>query len=172
MKEKEIYFIYDGKYVKMGMSENPRKRLKELQTGNPNQMILLHSFIGNDECYEAIQEEFKEYNYRSEWYCFDGELKKFIDSRFIPKTIDSETEVNNLQMIKEAQKEEGDNFKKITELIFELSQKHDGRAPIDLLISESSKRYNKAPEETENIILSLKSEGTIFQPSRNYLKIV
>jgi hypothetical protein len=40
-----IYFITEipfGNKVKIGMSKNPNKRLKQLQTGNPNKLHLHH----------------------------------------------------------------------------------------------------------------------------------
>ena len=41
--EQEVYFIFDGKRVKIGKSENPESRVFDLQTGNPKQLELLCS---------------------------------------------------------------------------------------------------------------------------------
>ena len=46
-----IYFITEipfNKRVKIGMSNNPSKRLKQLQTGNPNRLVIYHMFESID----------------------------------------------------------------------------------------------------------------------------
>lgn len=42
-----IYAIGDGNKVKIGYSKNPQKRLKQLQTGHPNKLKLLHTWEGD-----------------------------------------------------------------------------------------------------------------------------
>lgn len=42
-----IYAIGDGNKVKIGYSKNPQKRLKQLQTGQPNKLKLLHTWEGD-----------------------------------------------------------------------------------------------------------------------------
>lgn len=46
-----IYFITEmpfNRRVKIGMSKNPVKRLKQLQTGNPNKLFIYHLFESHD----------------------------------------------------------------------------------------------------------------------------
>ncbi len=46
-----LYFIVELPYtdkVKIGISKNPQKRLKQLQTGNPNKLIIYHMFESED----------------------------------------------------------------------------------------------------------------------------
>ena len=65
MKKDDLYFIqsdFTG-MIKIGRSKDPQKRLKQLQTGNPNRLKLIASFKGKGEeekylhesiCLEAI----------------------------------------------------------------------------------------------------------------------
>lgn len=39
-----IYIISDGELVKIGYSQNPTKRLKQLQTGHPKTLKLIKTF--------------------------------------------------------------------------------------------------------------------------------
>lgn len=39
----QIYIISDGTNIKIGFSSNPKRRLKQLQTANSNQLQLLYS---------------------------------------------------------------------------------------------------------------------------------
>ena len=55
MKNDYLYFIqsdFTG-MIKIGRSKDPQKRLKQLQTGNPNRLKLIASFEnkGNEEKY-------------------------------------------------------------------------------------------------------------------------
>ncbi|SIP85898.1 Bacteriophage T5 orf 172 domain-containing with Zinc finger domain [Pacmanvirus A23] len=46
-----IYFIIEIPFanrVKLGISNNPAKRLKQLQTGNPNRLVIYHMFESTD----------------------------------------------------------------------------------------------------------------------------
>ena len=69
-----IYIIRaeDTNYYKIGYTENVEKRLKGLQTGCPNNLILIDFFNGNYTHERQIQEHFKQYKIREigEWFEF------------------------------------------------------------------------------------------------------
>ena len=71
-------------YLKIGKSENPQRRLKELQTGSPTTLTLLHSIEGDFE--SELHQKFREFNLNGEWFewhddiifrfkCLENEIK-------------------------------------------------------------------------------------------------
>lgn len=68
-----IYIIYDGQNVKIGKSNHPKKRIKELQTANPKNLKIIKTFSvpGNKvftiekECHKNLN---KIYEKRGEWF--------------------------------------------------------------------------------------------------------
>lgn len=60
------YMIFDGIYTKIGKSNRPKERLKDLQVGNPEELILL--FYSPFITEEWTKKKFEEYNVRGEWY--------------------------------------------------------------------------------------------------------
>jgi replicative DNA helicase Mcm len=69
-------------------------------------------------------------------------------------------------------KSERDKFRVLIEVIKELEDEYNGRAPTNILISEMADRYNVSEEKAEEVIRVLKHKGVIFEPSRGYLKVV
>ena len=73
MKYSYIYIISDGVSFKVGISVDPAKRIKALQTGSPKKLELLHTFkIPKDkifraekECHSALNSKFIK---RGEWF--------------------------------------------------------------------------------------------------------
>ncbi|QYB17439.1 hypothetical protein PV-S19_0075 [Pacmanvirus S19] len=68
-----IYFITEMPFnmrVKIGMSKNPIKRLKTLQTGNPNKLFIYHLFESND--YKVLERSMhdicKDLKLLGEWF--------------------------------------------------------------------------------------------------------
>lgn len=43
-----VYFIGDGRHLKIGVSNNPKKRLKQLQTGYPSKLQIVGIFIAEN----------------------------------------------------------------------------------------------------------------------------
>jgi len=84
-----IYFITfsNRKFVKIGFSDNPEKRILELQTGNPYKLQLLHVISGNYETEKGFHESLSKYRVRnSEWFKVKGELAASIEALTNPKT--------------------------------------------------------------------------------------
>ena len=68
--KKITYFVTDGTYIKIGLTNKSAlyKRIKQLQVGNPNHLFLLLTINGNYE--QRFHEKYKEYHYRGEWFLF------------------------------------------------------------------------------------------------------
>lgn len=74
-----IYLISDGDKYKIGISKNPYKRLKQLQTGHPKtlKLIKIFHFKSHDKLTERIMEKRIHYllrqfrtRYNGEWFYF------------------------------------------------------------------------------------------------------
>lgn len=65
-----IYAIGDGNKVKIGYSKNPRRRLRQLQTGHPNKLKLLHTWEGDKLAEKRIHYILKPLilRHNSEWF--------------------------------------------------------------------------------------------------------
>ena len=65
-----IYLISDPKSnaVKIGRSDNPMKRVAELQTGNPNPLTLLSCFAAEATVEQVIHVHLKQYSLNGEWF--------------------------------------------------------------------------------------------------------
>ena len=75
-----VYFIKNivtGK-IKIGYSETPKKRLRELQTGNDNKLVLIKSIKGNRDKESTLHEMFSHLRTNGEWFEPDDELLEFI----------------------------------------------------------------------------------------------
>ncbi|QUH23741.1 minichromosome maintenance protein MCM [Methanobacterium alkalithermotolerans] len=69
-------------------------------------------------------------------------------------------------------KSERDKFRILVEVIKELEEEYNGKAPTNILISEMGDRYTVSPEKVEELVRVLKHKGVIFEPTRGYLKVV
>lgn len=75
-----VYFVQaeTGGPIKIGSANNVKRRLKQLQTGNPELLVLLHSTTGGKRLERSLQESFKKYNKRDEWFFPDDSIVEFI----------------------------------------------------------------------------------------------
>lgn len=77
-----IYFIQSGakKFIKIGYTKNIDRRIKELQTGNPEKLILLGTLPGGFEFEKGLHDLYKYYRIRpdSEWFRIYGKLKPLV----------------------------------------------------------------------------------------------
>lgn len=85
-KRRRVYFV-QGQYtklIKIGFSFNPKARLKALQLGSPDPLVLL----GVMPCWEAseaiLHEDFKQYKVHGEWYAPGEKLLKYIAANAKP----------------------------------------------------------------------------------------
>lgn len=68
-----VYFITDGTFVKIGVSNNIKYRLGQLQTGNPRPLQVMFAFITKDRDTSKALEEYlhalySDYNSTGEWF--------------------------------------------------------------------------------------------------------
>ena len=63
-----IYFISDGQYTKIGVADNPEKRLMELQTGNARKLELLTSINGSYGEERKIHSVLNKHRVLGEWF--------------------------------------------------------------------------------------------------------
>ena len=67
-----VYFITDGRYTKIGVAEDPNKRVKELQTGNPFKLSLAKVIDGSYEEEKQLHDMLHLYQINGEWYDWDN----------------------------------------------------------------------------------------------------
>lgn len=80
MKLQHVYFITDGKYVKIGMSNNVKGRLDNLQSANPHKLsIALVVPYGGRELELELHAKFAEHRVRGEWFKIAPPITKYIN---------------------------------------------------------------------------------------------
>jgi len=69
-----LYFICDenANYLKIGISKEPKYRIKALQTGNPINLVLLLNFHATQTIEIRLHNYLKKYNLSGEWYPLIG----------------------------------------------------------------------------------------------------
>jgi hypothetical protein len=71
-----IYLIEDGNHFKIGISVNPNKRVKQLQTGNGSKLRIVKIFDNPSKIYnERLMERrlhflLRQFKKTGEWFCF------------------------------------------------------------------------------------------------------
>lgn len=77
-----IYFIQQGslfdKKIKIGCSNNPQKRLRELQISTPNKLKLLLVLFGDSSVEVYYHDLFAKYHIQGEWFQYGMKLRLFI----------------------------------------------------------------------------------------------
>jgi hypothetical protein len=73
------YFMKAGPFVKIGKSINPMARVKELQTGCPYVIDIVHVIQADME--QKMHHIFHEYRRNGEWFNLNGKLKRYLDRR-------------------------------------------------------------------------------------------
>ena len=79
-----VYYIQwdnDPGFVKIGYSSSPKNRIPGFLTGSPRKLkvLRLEPVASAQEEFERHQ-KFGQYRHRREWFCYEGELKEYIDS--------------------------------------------------------------------------------------------
>ena len=84
----EIRGIYDKMNVKIGVSDNPKKRLKGVQTGCPGDVHLIRTFEAGQDAYiheGHFHKLYKKFSTGGEWFEFDNDY--FVE-KVLPEMID------------------------------------------------------------------------------------
>ena len=69
----KIYFISNGKYVKIGFSKNPLKRLAQLQTGSSEPLEILGTINGTLATEKYLHRYFADKHIQGEWFALNHE---------------------------------------------------------------------------------------------------
>jgi len=79
-----IYVIVNNSntYCKIGYSKNPKKRLVELQTGNPEKLSLLRTYNGFIALEKHIHLKYKHLKLHNEWFLYSDNLLEDLDKNF------------------------------------------------------------------------------------------
>lgn len=71
-----IYLIRCGESgpVKIGKADDIPARMRELQAGNPEILVLLREFVGGRQTEAWLHRHFRRLRVRAEWHAFDPEM--------------------------------------------------------------------------------------------------
>lgn len=75
-----IYFIRDGKYIKIGISVDPLKRLASFQTSHHNELELMAVMPGGADLEAGLHRSFSQFSKRGEWFEESPQLLAFIEN--------------------------------------------------------------------------------------------
>lgn len=73
-----VYFITSGEHVKIGVSDNPGRRLKQMQTAQPAPLVLAGSMPGHFGLERELHRIFKKYRTHGEWFKLTAVISRFI----------------------------------------------------------------------------------------------
>jgi len=80
-KEQYVYAISDGKYIKVGISNNPKRRLKQLSTGHPKKLYLFGYFAGGRTLEQQLHIKFQKIRSNGEWMYPSDELIEYLNNK-------------------------------------------------------------------------------------------
>lgn len=75
-----IYLIKAKDKCKIGFSKHPEKRLKQLQTGNPEVLEIAGVIKGTISDEKQLHNKFKKYKIDREWFRYNKEIKNLFDT--------------------------------------------------------------------------------------------
>ena len=75
-----IYFIRNivSGDIKIGFSDTPTKRLRDLQTGSADKLVLMKTIPGDKELEAQIHQQFSHCRLDGEWFSPTDELLEFV----------------------------------------------------------------------------------------------
>lgn len=79
-----VYFIKSGRFVKIGFSHDPWRRLYSLKSSNPHPMELLGAIEGTRFEESRLHKHFRHQQHHGEWFRLRGDLKAFIAAEAQP----------------------------------------------------------------------------------------
>ena len=85
-----VYFITDSNYIKIGYTKNDvKKRLKQLQTSNPNKLFLLGYIEGDKEIEKKLHKKFYAsiIRHNGEWFSPTQDLLDYINTNNLDDNI-------------------------------------------------------------------------------------
>jgi hypothetical protein len=109
-----IYFIEAQGMVKIGVSNNPRKRLLALATGCPVQCTLVGIVPGDRSEEASIHERFKSHRVHGEWFRFDRPINDYLRENALHLTSE---EAKKKHPLTQHLKDKGESLKAFSERI-------------------------------------------------------
>ena len=90
-----IYLIADLEQMvcKIGYAGNPNHRIKQLQTGNANELILMQVIPGDKPKETELHNKFKEFRLKGEWFEFNNIIQNHFSYEY--KLVYPEYEFND-----------------------------------------------------------------------------
>lgn len=70
-----VYFITNGTHHKIGISNDPEKRLRQLQTGSSETLSLDGMIEADDDFESLLHEELSDWHVRGEWFLLDEDAR-------------------------------------------------------------------------------------------------
>ena len=83
-----VYFIRDGEFVKIGYSDNPKRRMSDLQMANPRKLEFLGSFPGGEADEQRLHMVFEQFHIRNEWFFYSDAIRRFAEKHCFAYTED------------------------------------------------------------------------------------
>ena len=79
-KKAQVYFIGNTDYelVKIGFSSEPEKRVKQLQTGCPFPITILHTEVGTPKNESELHRRFSKHRVNGEWFKLSLSILNYI----------------------------------------------------------------------------------------------
>lgn len=77
-----IYFIRQNEQVKIGVTDNIKNRLSELQVGSPYKLSVMLLIDGDYKDEVELHRIFKDHRIRGEWYWLNEDIKEYIISMY------------------------------------------------------------------------------------------
>jgi len=74
----DVYFVKSGGYVKIGVSNDIPRRMKDLQTGSAETLELLHTESGSFDREAELHQQFDAYRVNGEWFQLSNEIIDYI----------------------------------------------------------------------------------------------
>ena len=82
-----VYAITDGEFIKIGVSVNPNKRLKQLSTGSAKRLVLLGYFNGGYTLETELHESHIKVRNNGEWMKPTNDLLNYLNDMIPNKHI-------------------------------------------------------------------------------------
>jgi hypothetical protein len=77
MVRERVYFALSGTEVKIGISNNPRNRIRGMRTVRPD-IKLLADIPGDQETEAYLHQRFREFRITGEWFHYTKEIEDFV----------------------------------------------------------------------------------------------
>lgn len=65
---KHLYVIQSGQYIKIGSSNNPLRRIKDIMSDNPHDVEVIEIVLDKGCLEETLHRKFNKYLHRGEWF--------------------------------------------------------------------------------------------------------